>query len=138
MNTKKPMNIVFYKTTELGKEVKKACIFYNDGTVDNVNYEKGLDACEVVVKELNITTKNAFKEMLNKNIVHVVSEKELRQNFNNYIYNELVEEKSLDSIIDEELEAIEKEIDKNEDLEDTVIIPVTKTTKEELFEEEEE
>ena len=138
MNTKKPMNIVFYKTTELGKEVKKACIFYNDGTVDNVNYEKGLDACEVVVKELNITTKNAFKEMLNKNIVHVVSEKELRKNFNNYIYNELVEEKSLDSIIDEELEAIEKEIDKDEDLEDTVIIPVTKTTKEELFEEEEE
>ena len=135
MNTKKPMNIVFYKTTELGKEVKKACIFYNDGTVANVNYEQGLDACEVVVKELNINSKNAFKEMLNKNIVHVVSEKELKKNFNSYIYNELVEENTIDSIISEELNSIKEEEIIDEDSRDTEILPVIKNAKEEVEEE---
>ena len=137
MNTKKPMNIVFYKTTELGKEVKKACIFYNDGTVANVNYEQGLDACEVVVKELNINSKNAFKEMLNKNIVHVVSEKELKKNFNSYIYNELVEENTIDNIISEELNSIKEEEIIDEDSRDTEILPVIKNAKEEIEDEEE-
>ncbi len=81
---KKIVNIVFYKYfNEEGKQ-KQACIFYDDGTVAQVSYEEGIDACEEIVAEKNITSKDAFKEMINKDIVHVMSGKEFERRFSEF------------------------------------------------------
>ena len=85
-------NIVFYKTKNNGKEERQACIFYNDGTVKNVSYKEGISACEDVVKDLNINSKDAFKEMINKNIVHVMSGSEFEKRFNEFTYKNVKEE----------------------------------------------
>lgn len=85
MLNKRIANIVFYKVPEGTKEVKQATIFYTDGTVANVSFDQGIDACEQIVKERNIRTKDAFKEMINREIVHVVSAKEFRDNFYRYV-----------------------------------------------------
>jgi len=85
MLKKRIANIVFYKVSEDEKPVKKATIFYQDGTVSTVSFDEGIDACEEIVKEKNIQTKDAFKEMINRDIVHVVSAKEFRENFNHYV-----------------------------------------------------
>ena len=88
MKGKRIANIVFYKFYDNDKEIRRACIFYNDGTVSDVNYEEGIDACEEVVKAQHITSKEAFKEMINHDMIHVVSGKELEKNFNRYIVKE--------------------------------------------------
>lgn len=81
---KKIVNIVFYKYfNEEGKQ-KQACIFYDDGTVAQVSYEEGIDACEEIVAEKNITSKDAFKEMINKDMVHVMSGKEFERRFSEF------------------------------------------------------
>ena len=81
---KKIVNIVFYKYfNEEGKQ-KQACIFYDDGTVAQVSYEEGIDACEEIVAEKNITSKDAFKEMINKDKVHVMSGKEFERRFSEF------------------------------------------------------
>ena len=85
MLKKRIANIVFYKVSEDEKSVKKATIFYQDGTVSTVSFDEGIDACEEIVREKNIQTKDAFKEMINRDIVHVVSAKEFKENFNLYV-----------------------------------------------------
>ena len=40
---KKIANIVFYQYAENGIKNKKACIFYNDGTVSDVSFDEGID-----------------------------------------------------------------------------------------------
>ena len=82
---KKIANIVFYKIPTDAEESKIATIFYSDGSVRNVTFEEGIDACEEIVHERHIQTKDAFKEMINHDIVHVVSAKEFRDNFYQYI-----------------------------------------------------
>lgn len=92
MKGKRIVNIVFYKFYDNDKEIRKACVFYSDGTVNNVTYEEGISACEEVVKTHHITSKEAFKEMINHNIIHVVSGRDLEKNFSNYIVNESLED----------------------------------------------
>jgi len=84
---KKIANIVFYKFYENGKEERRACIFYTDGTVDDVSYENGIDACLEIVKERHITSKEEFKNMINNEIVHVKSRNDLLENFDSYKEN---------------------------------------------------
>jgi len=93
MKGKRIVNIVFYKFYDNDKEIRRACIFYNDGTVSDVNYEDGISACEEVVKAQHITSKEAFKEMINHDMIHVVSGKELERNFSRYIVKEEETEK---------------------------------------------
>lgn len=81
---KKIVNIVFYQFFDKEDKTKKACIFYNDGTVADVSFDEGIDACEIIVKERNIKTKDAFREMINRDIVHVVSGKDFERNFQSY------------------------------------------------------
>ena len=81
---KKIVNIVFYQFFEKEDKTKKACIFYSDGTVADVSFDEGIDACETIVKERNITSKSAFREMINNDIIHVVSGKEFERNFQSY------------------------------------------------------
>ena len=85
MFKKRIANIVFYKVSENGNEEKQATIFYTDGTVENVSFDRGIDACEAIVQERQIKTKDAFREMINRDIVHVVSAQEFRDNFYKYV-----------------------------------------------------
>jgi hypothetical protein len=94
MKSKKILNIVFYKFNGETGSIRQACIFYSDGTIRNVNYEQGIDACVELARELNITTKDAFEKLINKDYIHVVSGEELAANFNKYrtaTHNETVE-----------------------------------------------
>ncbi|MBP5678852.1 MAG: hypothetical protein J6X28_03380 [Bacilli bacterium] len=90
MNYKKIANIVFYKVSNGNVETKQATIFYQDGTVRTVNFEQGIDACEEIVKERHIQTKDAFKEMINHDIVHVISAKEFKENFSKYVPSKII------------------------------------------------
>lgn len=87
MKSKKIANIVFYKFYEEGQEKRRACIFYTDGSSTDVSYDEGIDACEEIVKEKHITSKEAFREMINNDIIHVTTARELEKNYDNYVIN---------------------------------------------------
>ena len=106
MKSKKVWNIVFFKYYENNREMKKACIFYRDGSVEETTYEEGLNACETIVKERKITSKNAFKEMINKDIVHVMSAEDLKLNFDKYICREVLTQDIISDAIEEEMDEI--------------------------------
>ena len=99
----KIINIVFYNYYEDGKEVREACVFYRDGSIKETTYEGGIDACEEIVKERNITSTNVFKEMINKDIVHVVTKEDFISNFDSYVNHELIDEEMIDNVISDEL-----------------------------------
>ena len=48
MFKKRIANIVFYKVPNGSETIKQATIFYSDGTVKNVDFESGIDACEEI------------------------------------------------------------------------------------------
>ena len=85
MFKKRIANIVFYKVPSGADTKKQATIFYSDGSVATVSFDEGIDACEEIVKERHIQTKDAFKEMINRDIVHVVSAQEFRENYSRYV-----------------------------------------------------
>ncbi|MBR6137064.1 MAG: hypothetical protein IKQ06_02810 [Bacilli bacterium] len=108
-------NIVFYKT--LTGE-KKATVFYKDGFVKNISFEEGIDACEEIVKENNIQTKDAFKEMINRKVVHVVPLSTLTATFDKYFPKDTKKEevrKDIKEAIDEEI----YKFDDDEEIKDT-------------------
>ena len=85
------VNIVFYKYLENGKEQTKACIFYRGGKASIVSYEDGIEACVAIVKEKNITSEDVFEEMINKELIHVVSGEEFVTNFNKYVSHDTLD-----------------------------------------------
>ena len=126
---KKIVNIVFYQFFGTADNTKKACIFYDDGTVANVGFEEGIDACEIIVKERNIRSKDAFREMINKDLVHVVSGAEFEKNYRKYFpmsneisTNVVKENKVEEDIIDEDIEDVDLEEDSKEV--NTIVTPV--------------
>ena len=117
---KRIANIVFYQYNENGQKNKKACIFYNDGTVSNVSFDEGIDACEIIVKERQIKTKDAFREMINNDLVHVVSGEEFERNYSSYFPRANEEEDTLNrttnNVIATEIptEEVEEEVAEDE------------------------
>ena len=105
------VNIVFYKAFEGEREVKEATIFYRDGSAEVVSYDEAIDACEEIVKERNITSKDAFKEMINNEIIHVVTTQEFVDNFYNYVNKEVIDKEIIEDAIDEKYEDIEEKED---------------------------
>jgi len=103
---KKIANIVFYKYLGVTGESKQACVFYNDGTVDSVSYQEGLEFCEEIAKERKIVSKEAFKELINKELIHVVSQKEFEKNFNSYITYDILPKEEINETIDTKLAEI--------------------------------
>ncbi len=85
---KRIANIVFYKFNGERPNMKQACIFYTDGTVKNVSYEDGLEACQEIVAAHNITTRQAFKEIINNKAVYVMSGREFESRFQSFISRE--------------------------------------------------
>ena len=81
---KKIKNIVFYETYANGKVEKRACFFLMNGYVEDVSYGEAINACFKICKERNITSKKEFANMINKDTIHVVSEKKLLNNLNYY------------------------------------------------------
>ncbi len=81
---KKIKNIVFYETYVNGKVEKRACFFLMNGYVEDVSYDEAINACFKICKERNITSKEEFANMINKDTIHVVSEKKLLNNLNYY------------------------------------------------------
>ena len=104
---KKIINIVFYNFYENDKEQRKACIFYRDGSVDQVEYEDGITACEEIVKQKNITSKNVFKEMVNKEIVHVMSGEDFKNNFDKFVNHELIDREMINEVVEEAMPSVE-------------------------------
>ena len=85
---KRIANIVFYKFNGERPNMKQACIFYTDGTVINVSYEDGLEACLELVTRLNVKSKQEFKEMINNKAIYVMSGKEFESRFQSFISRE--------------------------------------------------
>ncbi len=85
MKAKKIANIVFYKYYGSVNETKKACIFYTDGTVKDCSYDEGIDAVLEVVKQRNITSKEQLLEIINKDVVYVMSGYDFEDNFHKFI-----------------------------------------------------
>ena len=88
---KRIANIVFYKFNGERPNMKQACIFYTDGTVKNTSYEDGIEACQEIVERYNVTSKTAFKEMINNQAVYVMSGREFEARFQSFISREDVQ-----------------------------------------------
>lgn len=88
---KRIANIVFYKFNGERPNMKQACIFYTDGTVKNTSYEEGLEACQEIVARYNVTSKAAFKGMINNQSVYVMSGREFEARFQSFISREDVQ-----------------------------------------------
>ena len=90
---KKIVNIVFYQFYGTNNSEKQACIFYSDGTFEKVDFEKGIDACELICKERNIQTKNAFRDMINTDLVHVMSGADFEKRFATFFRKEEINDR---------------------------------------------
>jgi len=103
MKAKKIINVVFYNYFNGNEEHREACIFYRDGSVKSTNYDGGLDACEEIVKERNITSTNVFKEMINKEIVHVMTAEEFKNRYESFVNHEVIDKEMIDEVIEESM-----------------------------------
>ena len=142
MKSKKIANIVFFKFYGEQGEMKQTCIFYKDGTAKMVSYEEGLEACEEVVKERKIISKNAFQEMINKDIIHVISGNELEANFQKYISKEIIDRDIIEDAIEEQLkeipaEKVKRNIPAEIASQNINVVPVTETAETSISEEQE-
>ena len=124
MKAKSIVNIVFYRFFDGDKEIKKACIFYRDGSMKDTTYSEGIDACEEIVKERNITSGNVFKEMINRDIVHVMSAEDFRANYNKFVCHEPLTKEIIEEIVDEKVDEVE---DKKEEVQNKKMKMITKT-----------
>ena len=98
---KKLANIVFYKFNGKEKNMVKACMFYDDGTVANVSYEEAMEAAKEIAAEENANGRETFSSLLNNRRIFVMSGEELTRRFNDFVVNNTVK-----NAIDEALDNI--------------------------------
>ncbi len=77
-------NVVFYKFNGENGTMQQACIFYEDGSVKNCMYEEGLEAAEAIAHEEK-STKESFKELINKKRIYVLSGREFERRFKEFM-----------------------------------------------------
>lgn len=109
---KKIVNIVFYQFYGSNNSEKQACIFYSDGTFARVSFAEGIDACEEICRERNIQTKNAFRDMINTDLVHVMSGADFERRFSSFFATEDSKDATRSTEIKEE---VKDEEEKDED-----------------------
>lgn len=128
-------DIVIYKSVINGKEIVKSCIFYTDGTVKRGNYEDGIAAVKVVAKERNITSKDALKEMINKDIFHAMTEKEFNAKYSSFLAE--INTKAIDEAFAETLKEAQRkeEEEKEPPMFRTVVYEPTPVVEEDSIEE---
>ncbi len=79
-------NVVFYKFYGEQGVMQQACIFYADGTVQNVPYEDGIDAAHELAVEQKIKTKAEFtNKVLNKQSIYTLSGTEFERRFKEFL-----------------------------------------------------
>lgn len=101
-------NIVFYKKPN--NEISVA-VFHEDGKVETLTYQEGLKICVEIAKEKGIKSKEAFKALINTDLVHVVSEKKFKSNYENY---KIVSESAIDETLQSSLKTVEMEEEKED------------------------
>lgn len=84
MINKNIANIVFY-SYGLGETEKEACIFYDDGSFEQVPYEDGIEACMEVLEDKNINTVGGLKDIINNDMIYAMSANEFCSKFNNFL-----------------------------------------------------
>ena len=109
MKSKKIANIVFYNFYEGSKEVRQACVFYNDGTIENCSFDEGIDYTLDLLREQKVTSKELSSIINNRNI-HVMSGTELNKNFQKFIVKENNNEKEEDIITEEVISTPEEKL----------------------------
>ncbi len=119
MKTKKIVNIVFYNFYEDSKEIRQACLFYNDGTVENCSFDEGIDHTLELLKEQKVTSGELSNIINNKNI-HVMSGKELNSNLQKFIVKEEtpVEEIKEEIVVTPSEKVIDEAEDDDDDYDD--------------------
>lgn len=81
---KKVINVVFYKFYGENGEMSQACLFYDDGTVQNVSVEQGIDATHKIAREEKIKTKEELKARFNNDRIYVMSGQEFERRFQEF------------------------------------------------------
>ena len=124
MESKYIENIVLYKVKEGTEIVKKACIFYKDGTIKETTYADGVAECNKLAKELKLSSKDAFATLINNKLIHVMSGDEFKKKFDSFIpavpskAEETAVETAVEEAADEALDEVEEDKDFDEDIED--------------------
>ena len=123
---KKVLNIVIYKSIEDGIEAKRACIFYDDGSVSDVSYEEGIAAIKEIAANKNITSRDELKKLVNKDSIYVMTEEELSKNYDSFLPKK--ETKSPNELFNETFKMLKnlgKEEKKSPKKMTDILIPVT-------------
>lgn len=107
-------NIVFFKYNDKNETKKSACVFYTDGTIEQLPYEDALEVAANLANSLNIKKNeiDKFSGLINKERIHVVSGQEFEKNFKKYIAPAEVikaskKPETIEEVIDRELDKVE-------------------------------
>jgi hypothetical protein len=126
---KKIINIVIYKSIKSGEIEKKSCIFYDDGSTKETTFEEGIVATKEVLQERSLSSKD-LKDMMNNDTFYTLSEKDFRENYNNFLPQTTIS--ALDEKVEYDAEKFDEAIKKLESIgkekkeEKIVLIPVPK------------
>lgn len=118
-------NIVFYKYKINGIEYRDVCIFYNDGTIEQLPYMDGLKRLKDVANSLGVSKDDVdgLGKFINQEKIHVLSRSEFEDNFKKYMAPAEVVRASKKPETFEEL--IDRRLD---DVEASVVTPKKDTT----------
>lgn len=75
-------NIVFYKFWDNSGEHVQSCIFYKDGSVENISLEEGSIIASKILKEENITN---IKDLNKSKKIHVLTGEKFEEQFHSFI-----------------------------------------------------
>lgn len=83
---KKIANVVFYKFWDPTREepMEQACIFYEDGTVENTSHDRGIDAAYEVANADKLTGQQ-FRTILNSKKVFTMTGEDFERRFQEFI-----------------------------------------------------
>lgn len=147
MENKSIKNIVMYYFYEDGIKQIRSCVFYNDGSIENGSYEDGINACEIVARERNITSKETMTNMINKDIFHVMSKEDFLNNVDNFrvipvieesIIKEVIEEKSEEENIEDNTPLLVRVVEESEENHDNDYYYQSRAAEDEFFDEDDD
>ncbi len=101
---KKIANVVFYKFWDPTTEgpMQQACIFFEDGTVQNTSHEEGLEAAYQLANAERMTGKE-FRTILNNKRIYTLTGKEFEERFQEFV---MVSPRNVQAAVDTEMEKV--------------------------------
>ena len=101
---KKIANVVFYKFWDPTTEgpMQQACIFYEDGTVQNTSHEEGLEAAYQLANADRMTG-DQFRSMLNNKRIFTLTGKEFEERFQEFV---MVSRKYVQTAVNNEMDKV--------------------------------